>query len=111
MFVLLLGIKIIPNTQVVRLADQSFVLSWHRPTTNLCHSHLESDTNFSTCAVYHTHNSGRRPIVNNNNNNKSSFEGLHFYCGNFSYFCRSDLLCVSGEAYFLTDNHFQLQNC
>ena len=38
---------------MVWLADQSFVLSLYRPTTNLRHSHHGSDTNFSTCAVYH----------------------------------------------------------
>ena len=49
------------------------------------HSHHESDTNFSTCVVYHTHHSGHRPIINtttttninnNDNNNMSSFERL-----------------------------------
>ena len=60
-----------------------FVLSLDRPTTNLRHSHHGSDTIFSTCAVYHRHNSGRRPMINNNNN-MSSFERLHFCCGDFS---------------------------
>ena len=43
---------------MVRLADQSFVLSLHHPATNLHHSHHGSDTNFSTCAV-----SGRQPTT------------------------------------------------
>ena len=38
-------------TKMVRLAAQSFVLSLHCSTTNLCHSHHRSDTNFSICAV------------------------------------------------------------
>ena len=40
-------------TRMVRLVDQAFVLSLHRPTTNLRHSHHGSDTNFSTDAVCH----------------------------------------------------------
>ena len=56
---------------MVRLADQSFVVSLQCPTTNLYYSRHRSDTIFSTCAVYHRHNTGRRPVIIINNNNMS----------------------------------------